>query len=120
MCMMKEVEPFACTRNWVFRVSRTKAMTRKLPNAHHPETVGGCCKCGKRQSGRCDAGNDKVGYDVRDVIVMNKGLGIQVIAKALGPVLAFTLAEQTSKEVGNRCEQVCFQHERQPPSREKA
>jgi hypothetical protein len=33
---MKEVEPLASTLNWVFRVSRTNAMRRKLAKAHHP------------------------------------------------------------------------------------
>ena len=40
MCMMKDVEPFACTRSWALSVSRTNAITIKLPTAHQPGYVG--------------------------------------------------------------------------------
>jgi hypothetical protein len=49
----------------------------------------------------------------------SKGWG-SGLDQALGPGLPFTLAEQTGKEVGNRCEQVHFQHERHPLRETKA
>jgi hypothetical protein len=40
--------------------------------------------------------------------------------QVLRPGRAFTLAKQTSKEVGNRCEQIDLQHERLPLREKKA
>jgi hypothetical protein len=117
MCIMNEVEPFAAKRSCVLRLSRRVATKTNVASGHQP---GNGSRISQTTIPQTAAANATAATNRRirsSRAIGGKRLGTRPIDLDLRPGRSLTPAEQTSQEVGNRCEQVHFQHERHPPSR---